>query len=329
MKAEAERTLSSLKQITDFPFYSARYYGDYRLTEFASGAVEDPDKVAPFFEKLFADSGKPVKIQFPPGNDFGSGCSAFFCRDSRNTAVVGKNLDWKKDPVLLLKTSPAGGFTSLSIVNLNTCDPFRLNSFPHKLLLAPYLPMDGLNEKGLTVTMLSVQEGTDYPAESGKLSAGDFNIIRIILDTCQNIHEALDVFTRYNLMQTGPLPIHFLLADQQDSCIVEFFDGNMHFSRSRDLNYLTNFLKLKAAGCKKQRELCRRHQILEKELEKNKGNIGISEAKKLLQKVSVYQEGFQIPSTIWSVVYSPENLCMKIRVGDSPRYYSFSLREKP
>ena len=327
MKTDAERTILSLRKVNDFPFYTAKYYGDYRINEFRNGAIKGPDDVVPFFESLFTDLGKPAKLSFPGSPEMGSGCSAFFCRDQNGSAIVCKNHDWKRDPVLLLKTVPDEGYASISMVNLNFCDLFKLGSFEHSLLLSPYVPLDGMNEKGLVVMTLSVHNGSEYPLKPEQLSVGDFNIIRIMLDTCADIDEALSLFDHYNIMQTGPLPVHILAADRKESCIVEFFEGKMHVKRDPDLSYLTNFLKLKNSDYKEQRNICSRYQTLEKEFEGNKKIKDLQDAKAMLSEVSVYKDGFQIPSTIYSVIYCPDDLSMKIKIGDEAKYYSLMLME--
>ena len=328
LESSGQKTIESLKIINDFPFYSAKYYGDYKLKEFMNGAIKSPDHVIPFFEQFFSQLGFPTKLKLSALPERQNGCSAFFCRTAEGTVLIGKNLDWKKDPLLLLKTAPPEGYKSLSMVNLNFCDLFQLGSFNHKLLLAPYVPMDGINESGLVVTMLSVHKGSEYSFSPDKTSVGDYNIIRIILDSCKNVDEALTVFKNYNIMQTGPLPLHYLIADREKSSIVEFSKGEMHLLESSQINYLTNFNKLNNPDFRNQRNFCERYGALEEKLENCRGILEVSEAKKLLHKVSVYQPEFELPSTIWSILYNPEELEMKIRIGKEPGFYTTCLKRE-
>ena len=103
MKTDAEKTMQSIRKINNFPFYTARYYGSYRLKEFADGEIKKPDDVVPFFTALFAESGRTVDLHFPIQPKTGPACSAFFCRDRKKSALIGKNLDWKRDPYYCLK----------------------------------------------------------------------------------------------------------------------------------------------------------------------------------------------------------------------------------
>ena len=325
MITDAERTIGSLRKINDFPFYTAEYSGNYRIDEFSRGAVADPADVVPFFQSLFSELGKPADLSFPEPPGFETGCSAFFCRNSSGAVILGKNLDWKQEPVLLLRTEPGTGYSSLSMVNLSFCDIFRLGSFEHSLLLSPYVPLDGINEEGLAVSMLSVQQAAGYPLSPGNLSVGDFNIIRIILDTCRSVDEAISVFKRYNLMQTGVLPLHYIIVDRDESCIVEFFDNGMHLLRDGRVNYLTNFLRLKDSEYTREKEQCERYQLLETEFTDENRRIDSNDAKKLLKDLSVYTEGFEIPSTIWSILYDLEQPALNVRVGNDTEYRPFQV----
>lgn len=49
---QSEMTLSTLRKITDFPFYTARYRGDYKIEEFISGAKRLLNKVAVYQESF-------------------------------------------------------------------------------------------------------------------------------------------------------------------------------------------------------------------------------------------------------------------------------------
>ena len=326
MKSDAEKTIESMTKINDFPFYTAKYYGDYKIKDLMKGAVKSPADVVPFFEKLFSDLGLPAKLEMPGPAQSNGGCSAFFCKTAEETVLVGKNIDWKRDPLLLLKTTPYDGYNSLSLTNLNFCDLFQLNSLDHKLLLAPYVPLDGMNEHGLIITMLAVHEGSEYSYSQDKLTVGDFNIIRIILDTCKDVDEAIGVFRQYNIKQTGLLPIHYLVADKNQSCIIEFSKGEMNLQISSQENYLTNFNKLNNPDYENQRDLCKRYCTIEERFNRGNGSMETPEALKLLKEVSVFQPEFEVPSTICSLLYNPRKLNIIIQIGKEPKSYSVHLK---
>jgi hypothetical protein len=325
MTADADRTIRSMRKITDFPFHAATYYADYGLDRFTGGAIEDEKDVPRFFEALFQGMGMPANLPSPRPPERMSGCSAFWARTPEDSFILGKNLDWRKDPVLLLRTRPENGYASLSMVNLSFCDLFGLHSANHSLLLSPYVPLDGMNEKGLVVSMLSVQNGCEYPTAAGKPLVGDFNIIRIVLDRCGTVNEAISEFIRYNIRQSGPLPIHYFLSDTLEHCVVELFDGKTNVLKSVGCGCITNFLKLDQKNFEKNRGLCARYRAMEKELEAKSGVLTMREAKGLLRAVSAYGSDCPVPSTIWSLLFSPQELRIRIRIGDGETYYSAKI----
>lgn len=321
---QSEMTLSTLRKITDFPFYTARYRGDYKIEEFISGAIKGPRDVIPFFEDLFKRQGIPVSIPAKRAIPGCPACSAFYASNTENGPVVGKNLDWKKDPVLLLKTERAGFLSSFSIVDLSLCDLFGIDSLAHSLALSPYVPFDGMNESGLAVSMLSVTGACRYPFDPKKAAVGDFNVIRIILDTCTTVEMAIGCLRKYSITQTGPLPIHYLIADPNGSSIVEFVDGTVRAIELADYGVVTNDIVEPGPGFQKNRERCARFDTLYKALEAGDA-LTDSGAKRLLNKVAAYRESFEPPSTIWSALFYPERRLMKVRPGSSKAYYMVRL----
>lgn len=328
MKSNVERIMTSLKEINDLPFYSATYFGNYRLNDFihSMNNGRDPmESVGKFVSELFKDQGAPVDVpkMQPSAQDLG--CSAFYCRTANGTPLLAKNLDWKKDPVLLLRTQPKDSYHSLSISNLSFCDLLQLNSIQHSLLFAPFVPLDGINEKGLSVSMLSNYGDAKYSHAPERSSVGDFHIIRIILDNCKNVDEAIETFETYNLLQTSVLPLHYIVADKEKSAIIEFGSGKMNVQMNDSVHYLTNFPVLHSANFAKDKVNCERYQTIEQTMSACQGCIEIQDARTLLQDVSVFSPGFQVPSTLWSVVYDIASLEMHINIGQTKKYYRVSL----
>lgn len=324
-KKNAEKTLQTLKKLSDFPFYCAVYHGSYKIPELSAGMEHRSKDISAYYQAFFKEKGYPV-----PDKDLNipekfSVCSAFACGGEDGTSIVGKNLDWKKDPILLLKTAQENSYKTLSLVNLSFCDIFRQNSAKHNLLFSPYVPMDGINEKGLIISMLSVQKPCVYPFDEKKTSVGDFHVIRIILDTCSSIEDAIAVFNEFNILQTGPLPIHYLIHAEGRTCIVELDNGRLKASATEESTYLTNFIKLNNKRFKKERRKCSRYKKMEDVLHKKEGLLNEQEADELLVELSVFTPEYAIPSTIWSVLYYPEKFGMKIKIGQDNTKYKVCL----
>lgn len=239
--------------------------------------------------------------------------------------MVGKNLDWRKGPIVLLRTIPETGYSTLSVVDLSLCDIFGLRKMKYALLTAPYVPFDGMNDQGLTISMLSVQSSAAYPDDTGKVSVGDFNVIRIILDRCATIDDVVETFDQYKVVQSGPLPIHYLITDKHEACLVELAEKRVSVIRGEHSTCVTNFLKMPSPNLKSDERNCVRYQAMEQELRAKSGLLSVAEAKRLLARVSVYRSGYAPPSTIWSVLFAPESLELSVRIGNMGPYYRVGL----
>jgi hypothetical protein len=323
----AEKTIRSFKQVTDFPFYTASYFADYRLDQFTDGTIRRVEDIPGFFERIFREFGYPVEIELAGKRQDSIGCSAFAARSREGNRVIGKNLDWRAGPVLLLRTFPIGGYSSLSLVDLSHFDLFGLQSSTHSLLTAPYVPFDGMNDQGLVITMLSVQSNCQYPPPSGKTPIGDFNAIRVVLDRCRSVDEAIEVFLSYDIIQSGPLPIHYLISDTNETCVLELSDGKVRVLRTTKVSVVTNFLTIENPDFELERENCERYQRITRYLNGRPGWISVAGAKQLLREVSVFQPGYAVPSTIWSVVFLPDELKLTVRIGDHGVYYRVGLTD--
>jgi choloylglycine hydrolase len=111
-----------------------------------------------------------------------------------------------------------------------------------KLLDAPLLPFDGMNERGLAVGMAADESGS-ATADPAKPTVGSVRILRLILDRAATVEEALTVMAGINLDFSGGPPLHYLFADRSGaSAVVEFQGGQLKIERGGPpWQALTNF----------------------------------------------------------------------------------------
>jgi len=163
------------------------------------------------------------------------GCSTFFTHDTDGNPITCRNYDYphrvsKDDRTLtglniILHCKPEGKYESISVGDAVWCDennPLLVQGGPEKegfsedmLDILPYQCMDGINEKGLCVSLLRVdiKEG-DQPA---RYPIGSSMLLRFMLDDCANVEEAI------NKTKTGIL----LPGDWQD-CHLFVSDADGH-----------------------------------------------------------------------------------------------------
>ena len=137
-----------------------RYEGNYGFDVFLEQGGADSDAgVAQFLMDSLSKSG--LNLLFG-GNPFG--CSTLSVAGSDGGYLFGRNFDFLYAPSLQLYTAPDNGYASVSTVNLSFAgyseDNLPIGSLfdDFLTLAAPFLPFDGMNEKGLAITVLAVPE---------------------------------------------------------------------------------------------------------------------------------------------------------------------------
>jgi len=137
------------------------------------------------------------------------GCSTFFTRNLDGDPITCRNYDIQhrvsgEDSTLtglnvVLHCKPEGKYESIALADAVWCapgDPLYRNGGPEMegfdsslLDILPYQCMDGINEKGLFVSImrLDIKEG-DQP---GRFGVAASMLLRYMLDDCANVEEAI------------------------------------------------------------------------------------------------------------------------------------------
>ncbi len=283
-------TLASLEKVnaagSDIPFYTMQYRGDYGFQKYLQGKLEGTER-------------KPV-----PSSLLDSfACSVFTARTPQGERLLGRNFDWYRHPALLLFTDPPDGYASASMVDiayLGFEGEIPAGASLEPLLQAPYLPFDGMNERGLAVGMMAVPHG-EGGNDPGKPTLDDLELIRLLLDNAANLDEALELVQQYNVDWGGGPPIHYLIADASgSSAVVEWIDGKAQVLRNENpWQVSTNFLFAETPA-EQRRTACWRYAAAGDALSQADGVLSGDAAMALLKQIS--QSG-SFP-TIWSVLYN-------------------------
>ncbi|MGE5607581.1 MAG: carcinine hydrolase/isopenicillin-N N-acyltransferase family protein [Bacteroidota bacterium] len=298
-------TLKTFKKVADFPLplYVMTYSGGY-----------DPVLRDNIYHALKLQ--KTVR-----------GCSVFTATNQLNEPVLARNHDYFYSPALVLFTKPPGGYASVSLVDLSFLgfdNPKKATSISDgdrtKLLYAPYLPCDGMNEYGLAIGMTYVPEA-EFANKPGQETIFSLEAVRLLLDHAKNINEAIELLSKYNI--TFPvLPSHFLIADSSgETVVVEFIKGKIEVIRSQEpWMVATNFLiQGNADSIKKYTIQVQtkgdtswdingksyfRFITANEALRKSNGRFTTDEVMDLLKKISLAKLSRDIwMTTQWSVVY--------------------------
>ncbi len=316
------RSLFSLKQMNVAPFYSMTYYGDYGFDDFLKqGAHSDAD-IEKFVTKRLL-KGIPIDLGVT-----GAGCSAFYAHNEAGDGVYGRNFDFDYAPPLILHTKPANGYASVSTVNLaflgyseqNLPKERTINSF--LTLAAPYLPFDGMNEKGLTVALLAVPQSYP-PNKDGQVMLNTTTAIRLMLDKAATVEEAAALLKNYSIYFSGDIQCHYLVADATgDTAVFEFWDNELKVIESPDAYpAATNFVMYNGLNIGEGFTEFDRYNAIQDRLAQSKGVLSEAEAMHLLEQVSVPDR------TQWSVVYNMKKLSATIAIRkDYGSLYDYTIQ---
>ncbi len=287
-------------QLDDNPLYYTRITADYGFDAYRQHGM-------PAGSTSRAAAG-PVRLP----TDRGWACTCFTSAPSAQGPLFGRNFDYRHQASLLLYTSPSGAFSSISMVDiyylgfstLATLDDLRAR--PDFVARAPYLPMDGVNERGVAIGLMSVPTA-EPPYDPGKVTLYDLALIRLVLDYATDANHAVGLLASYNY-RIGADPVHFLVADRSGgAALVEYVHGAMQVSRPAEpFMVATNFVVF---GSQAPSETpCARFDRAYSALSQKGGVLSRPEAFDLLSAVS---QSF----TMWSAVYNLNTLSIDVVPG--------------
>ncbi|MDO4285479.1 MAG: C45 family peptidase [Eubacteriales bacterium] len=295
-------TVATLQQQDDF-YFTMDYKADYGLDEFLeTGASTDSELAAFIVKKLM--KGLPVEISLP-----NLGCSAFAAQTPEGDWIFGRNFDNAQAAYALVHTEPQDGYESISMVNLSYIGFGDGSALLDKVLAlaAPYIPLDGVNEAGLSIGVLQLYN-EPTAQETGKTPITTTSAIRMVLDKAATVDEAIALMQQYDMHSSANAPYHFQLADANgDSATVEYIDGEMSVVRAADGEKLatTNFVLSEGEehGDGKGQD---RWQILTDTLRAKNGTLTEEEAMDLLEAVKQEKtkDDGTFSGTLWSCVYN-------------------------
>lgn len=160
----------------------------------------------------------------------GYACTVFTV-NLNGKVMAGRNLDWKFDDGDVWVQPPEKNKYGIIIF-----EQYGNN-----------LPFEGMNSEGLFAGQSAVPK-IELPVSFDKPLVRSLKIIKIILEECASVDEALKIFSKYNIIfgtLLGYPQVHFMVADKTgNSAIVEYFDTGIRIIRKpEDAKYqlMTNF----------------------------------------------------------------------------------------
>lgn len=223
--------------------YEVYYTADYKLDAALNAGISSTAGLLNFvYQNLFDSiptSPSPTKLSIQPG------CSAFAAPDpSTDDYLMGRNYDFchtvpvdsgKKRYVpisaFVVHTAPEGGKQSVAFADgLNfgyTQGAYTDGKTDLSLLIGlPYAILDGINEDGFAIGVLSLNEAPTMQTDPNKTNIGTTIAMRMLLDRASTVKEAIEMLNQYNMRMKNldeKHNYHFFMADATgDYAIVEY-----------------------------------------------------------------------------------------------------------
>lgn len=294
------QTLATLQNIDEGRLYVMDYTADYKLDEALACGAYTPETLFAFAQgMLLSGDAAAARVN-------GYGCSSFAAHTADGVRMVGRNYDYRMDTTaLLVRLAPKDGYRSLNMTSvgwigygIGMLDDGRTDL--SALMLAPYLTMDGVNEKGLSVSTLAVGSKPTRQ-DTGKPKVSTTVVTRLLLDRAADVNEALALLRQIDYQSiVATNDDHFFLADAVGrAVVVEYCDNQMEVLGK---NHVTNhYLSPKVKDSPRSGD--DRYDILNTVLGYQRNRLSREQTMSLLSFVSQDPE-IGRGETQWSVVYN-------------------------
>ena len=240
------KSIHSIRKLTDYENYNL-YRMDidyaYDLDRLIDRGITDNQSM---INAILAEALPYLPIHMKAPN---FGCSAFCTQGTDGHTLMGRNYDFKNDTsAMLVYCTPKDGYASVAFaaldnINANTPDA----SMAKKLatLTAPFICLDGMNEKGVSIAVLTL-DSEPVHQNTGRPVIGTTLVIRLILDRAATTEEAVELLNQYDMFATSGRDYHFYITDASgDGRVVEYdCESETREMVATPIRSITNFFGL-------------------------------------------------------------------------------------
>lgn len=334
------KTVASLKDVADGKLYEMTYKADYQLQDFIEADISSQDMLRKAIPQKLLVLPQEMKMESPK-----PACSSFQAVTPEGDIIYGRNFDYrfKDSGTIVLHCKPKHAYKSMSLVTTSFVgiDGTHLRDGKTDLSVlagAPYMQMDGMNEKGFAISVLQLSHKCAIQREPGKHDIMTSVMMRMLLDRAATVDEAVEMLKDYNYWSDGEQKgrkiqsnYHFLLSDATGKTrVLEYIledgpEGNGKWIMSVvDEKAVTN--SYLSDGWRKAGRVDRRITTMNETLSAKGGVLTEEEAMQLLDDVHQTRDTKHEGGTVWSVVYNLTKGTATVCVNyDYSHKYSFKL----
>lgn len=318
---EKVKAAGSVKEI-DKNLYYMEYKGDYGFDAFLEqGGASSSAEIAVYITD-FLSGGFMSKV--PSMGKMNFGCTAYTVKNTDGGTLMGRNYDWDGENgiAMVIYTEPKNGYASYSTCWLDFLgfgDDWKPEGMANQYmsLAAIYVPLDGINEKGLAIADLMVGDDEQTNQQTDKIDLTTTTAIRLILDQAATVDEAIALLEQYDMNSDIGRGHHLAISDAAGkSVVVEYIDNVMYVTETKVVtnHYLTEGEKYGVGNDES-------HARFDKVMAMDEETGSVMDA---LQVRDVMQKASYAKETQWSIVFDMENKALDFywqRQFDNPHHF--------
>lgn len=174
-------------------------------------------------------------------------CSAFYKKDTNGHWVTGRNFDLYdvNSKAVIINSTPKKGYRSIAISDTCLINNGLINLGNKNYLTLIRTSLDGVNEKGVSISTLMLLNESVYGHNDSKPSLVYSDPVRLVLDNANSTEEAIKLLKEHNF-KNDLFNCHFFITDKNGKsidfeCIEDkVFFYNTTILTNNKLNFTSN-----------------------------------------------------------------------------------------
>lgn len=207
--------------------YEMNVSGEYYFDDFLKqGGVSSDEELIQFITGNITKGVIPMTIKTKE-----IACSSFTAWTEDQEFVFGRNYDFDETNTAIVHTNPKGRHASVSTIDLQFLgidEKTGITDMKEKALLlaAPYIPLDGINDAGVACGIYMTYQGEPTSPTNQNTEKPDITsttLLRLILDYADNVEEAIELASQYDMHDSAGTSYHYMVADKEgNSAVLEW-----------------------------------------------------------------------------------------------------------
>ncbi len=214
--------------------YEMEMKGDYYFAKYLEeGGASSDDELINFILDNITKGIIKVDLSSPE-----IGCSSFTAQTEDGTRLFGRNYDFSTTTGMIVRTTASkdevldfgprhATISSVDLQFLGLGDGLDTLIDKVTALAAPYAPLDGINDAGVSCGIyMSYQGGENVTSTNQNTNKPDLTsttMLRMILDYADDVEEAVRLVEKFDLHDSATTSFHYMVADASGkSAILEW-----------------------------------------------------------------------------------------------------------